>query len=144
MEEAQIAVREKTTRGQRERDTLPHARRHERAPFVGRIRSGPNRARAPHGKVRTPPRAVLVLYRASRGTEDTLSYVRGPRFRFRFRSGSVVQRLAALVDPPRVRAPLPRRVLRALELLDGGRQLVEARVVDDQDAVEVVELVLEG
>jgi hypothetical protein len=33
-------------------------------------------------------------------------------------------------------------VERPLELLHAARQLLEARVVDDQDAVEVVELVL--
>ena len=42
------------------------------------------------------------------------------------------------------RAPLPLGVEGPLELLHAAGQLVEARVVDDQDAVEVVELVLEG
>ena len=42
------------------------------------------------------------------------------------------------------RAPLPLGVEGPLERLHAAGQLVEARVVDDQDAVEVVELVLEG
>lgn len=43
---------------------------------------------------------------------------------------SIVQRLA-LVDSPRVRTPLPRAVIRRLELRDRARQLVESRMVDN-------------
>ena len=52
--------------------------------------------------------------------------------------------LLTLVHSALERPPLPLGVERPLELLHAARQLLEARVVDDQDAVEVVELVLEG
>ena len=52
--------------------------------------------------------------------------------------------LLTLVHSALERPSLPLGVERPLERLHAARQLLEARVVDDQDAVEVVELVLEG
>ena len=64
-------------------------------------------------------------------------------YREKLSSASKVQ-LLTLVHSALERAPLPLGVERPLKRLHAARQLVEARVVDDQDAVEVVELVLEG
>ena len=65
------------------------------------------------------------------------------RERERSSRASKVQ-LLTLVHSALERAPLPLGVERPLKRLHAARQLVEARVVDDQDAVEVVELVLAG
>ena len=53
-----------------------------------------------------------------------------------------VQWPITIVHTPRVRSPLPLLVVGRLQLGDRGRQLLQRRVVDDQYAVEVVELVL--
>jgi len=52
--------------------------------------------------------------------------------------------LLTLVHSPRKRSSLPLRVERPLQRLHAARQLFQPRMVDDQDAVEMVELVLEG
>ena len=52
--------------------------------------------------------------------------------------------LLTLVHSPRKRSSLPLRVEGPLQRLHAARQLFQPRMVDDQDAVEMVELVLEG
>ena len=53
-------------------------------------------------------------------------------------------KLLTLVHSPRKRSSLPLSVERPLQRLHAARQVFQPRMVDDQDAVEVVELVLEG
>ena len=90
-------------------------------------------------------RRALCGLRVRRRPQAGTDPHRNGRVRERERSSraSKVQ-LLTLVHSALERAPLPLGVERPLKRLHAARQLVEARVVDDQDAVEVVELVLEG
>ena len=78
----------------------------------------------------------------ARGSWMTKTYYSATRGGRSSRASKV--QLLTLVHSALERAPLPLGVERPLKRLHAARQLVEARVVDDQDAVEVVELVLEG